>query len=280
MVNGIKTIFSIIKSNFARWVTNYKIYISVVILLIFTFDNYKNVFEYAGQEGFRVTPWLFPFLFTHPFVHLVVFSCVIFLFSDAPFAHSMQLMIIARSGKRNWYAAQMIYILLCCISLTVFLAFLPVVSNLPLIVLKNGWGKIITTLAVDHSVVNPVSYEVISRYTAEQAWIYSILIFILLTFFIGMLLFLCNTAFRRHNIGITASAAFVIFDWTCYLTGDTRLLWISPISWINISRMAYARDTKIPTITYAIFTILFIDIILVIASSFWAKRKDVNILTE
>lgn len=280
MVKGIKIIFSVIKSNFAGWITNYKIYLCVVILLIFVYDNYANVFAFAGNEGFRVTPWLFPFLFTHPFLHLVIFSCVIFLFSDAPFVHAMQLLVMSRSGKRSWYMAQMIYVLLCCVSLTVFLAVLPAAANGSMIVFKGDWGKVITTLAVNHSTVHPVSYEVVSRYTAVQAWGYSALMFILLTFFIGMLLFFCNTVFRRQNTGVIAAAAFVILDWTCYLTGSSYLLWISPVSWINISAMAYAGDTDIPAVPYGITAILLMDIGLVLAVSFLAKRRDINVLTE
>ena len=279
-MRGIITIGSIIKSNFAGWLTNYKIYLSVIILLLFSFDNYGNVFQFAEQEGFRITPWLFPFLFTHPFLHLVIFSSVIFLFSDAPFVNSMQMMIMIRAGKKNWYRAQIVYIFLCCICLTVFLAIVPVITNISMIAFKGGWGKVISTLALNHSAVHPISYEVVSRYTAVQASAYTALMFLLLTFFVAMLLFFCNTVFRRQHIGMITAAAFVIFDWTCYLTGSSHLLWLSPVSWINISRMAYARDTNIPDIPYGIITIVLIDVILVAAAGFLSGKRDINILTE
>ncbi|MDE6232051.1 MAG: hypothetical protein K2M60_01705, partial [Lachnospiraceae bacterium] len=174
MVKGVKIIISIIKSNFAGWVTNYKIYISIILLLIFSLDNYRNVFDFASQQGYRVTPYLFPFLFTHPFMHLVIFSCTIFLFSNAPFVNSMQMLIMSRSGKRNWYVAQMIYILICSVCLTIFLLLIPIIANLNMIVLKNGWGKVITTLSVNNTIVNPISYSTISRYSADKAMAYSV----------------------------------------------------------------------------------------------------------
>ena len=135
-------------------------------------------------------------------------------------------------------------------------------------------------LALNHSAVHPISYEVVSRYTAVQASAYTALMLLLLTFFVAMLLFFCNTVFRRQHIGMITAAAFVIFDWTCYLTGSSHLLWLSPVSWINISRMAYARDTNIPDIPYGIITIVLIDVILVAAAGFLSGKRDINILTE
>ena len=58
-----RMISAIIKGNFAGWKINYKIYIVVILLTIFTLDNYANVFKFAQEVQCRVTPFLFPFLF-------------------------------------------------------------------------------------------------------------------------------------------------------------------------------------------------------------------------
>lgn len=81
----IKEISEIIKCNFASWIVNYKIYLVLLILIVFLVDNFTTVFDFAKRVGYRVSPCLLPFSFTHPFMRMVIFSCVVFLFSNAPF---------------------------------------------------------------------------------------------------------------------------------------------------------------------------------------------------
>lgn len=270
-----RIIYAILKSNFAGWIVNYKIYIVVFLLMVFSLDNYTNVFEFAKEVGFRVTPFLFPFLFTHPFMHLVIFTSIIFLFANAPFANSLQLLVISRSGKKKWYVAQIIYLMICTILLTLFLIILPLVRHANMIALKNQWGKIWTTLAVNSNLVNPSSYFVINRYTPKESLIYTIVIFMLISLFIGILIMFCNTYFRNKSIGIVIAALFVIFDWMADITGSSGVLWISPMSWINISKMAYSRDTTVPSTTFAIVVLSCANIILIVGTYLHSKKKDV-----
>ncbi|MDE7430318.1 MAG: hypothetical protein K2N34_00125 [Lachnospiraceae bacterium] len=271
---------AILKSNFAGWIVNYKIYIITILLIIFSLNNYTNVFLFAEEVGYRVTPFLFPFLFTHPFMHLVIFTSVIFLFANAPFVNSLQLLMMSRSGKKMWYLSQMIYLLLCTVILSVFLFMVPLIKNLNLIVLKNAWGKVLSTLAVYHDIIHPSSYYVINRYSPLEAMTYTILVFILISLFIGMTLMFCNTVFRNKSIGIIIVSAFVILDWLAYLTDDTKILWISPVSWINISNMAYARETKVPTIMYGIIVLVVLNLSLMLGTYLISGKKDVAVIAN
>lgn len=280
MMKKNRVIYAVLKSDFAGWVVNYKIYIVLFILVIFSLDNYTNVFDFAREVGFRVTPFLFPFLFTHPFMHLVIFTSIIFLFANAPFADSMQLLVISRSGKKNWYIAQILYLIICTILLTLFLVIMPLLRYANMIALKAQWGKIWTTLAVNSNLVNPSSYYVISRYAPKEALIYTIVIFMLISLFIGILIMFCNVLFRNKSIGIVMTALFVILDWMADITGNLDVLWISPVSWINISKMAYSRDTTVPSTTFAIVVLFWVNIIL-IAGTYWiSKKKDVAVLVS
>lgn len=275
-----RIVYAILKSNFVGWIVNYKIYIVVFLLVIFSLDNYANVFQFAKEAGFRVTPFLFPFLFTHPFMHLIIFTGILFLFANAPFVNSLQLLIISRSGKRKWYAAQITYVMICTAVLTLFLIILPLVRHADMIALKNQWGKIWTTLAVNSNVINPSSYHVINRYTPKEAFLYTVVIFMLISLFIGMLIMFCNTYFRNKSIGIVMAALFIIFDWMTDITGSLGMLWISPMSWINISKMAYARDTSVPSTTFAIVALSCINIILIVGTYLISKEKDVALIVN
>lgn len=281
MVKRLKEVHKIIKCNFAGWLMNYKIYLVLLLLLIFVLDNYISLFEFARQVRYRVSPYLFPFCFTHPFMRIVIFSSVIFLFSDAPFLSDLQLLLLSRTGKGKWYLAQMLYLGICSFLLTAFLAVLPVIKNITMIAFVKDWGKVIETLADgQYDLIHPVSYDMVSRYSAWQAMGYTVCVSILLMLFLGMILYLCNIAFSNRSIGVLISAAFVLLDWFVYLTESNRLLWISPVSWIQISNMAYAREREVPSAVFSVVCLIVSDVVLLLSAHFVSQRKDVVEVTN
>lgn len=281
MVKNLKEIHKIIKCNFAGWFINYKIYLVFLLLVIFVLDNYTSLFAFARQARYRVSPYLFPFCFTHPFMRIVIFSCVIFLFSDAPFITDFQLLFLSRTGKRKWYLAQMLYLGICCLLLTAFLAVLPVIRNITMIAFVKDWGRVIETLAGgQYDIIQPVSYDMVSRYSACQVMIYTVSVSILLMLLLGMILYLCNVLFSNRSIGVLISAALVLLDWFVYLTGNHMLLWISPVSWIQISNMAYAREWEYPSVTFSVICLIGLDIVLLLSAFFVSTKKDVVEVTN
>ena len=275
-----RMISAIIKGNFAGWIINYKIYIVVILLTIFTLDNYANVFKFAQEVQCRVTPFLFPFLFTHPFMKLVVFTCVIFAFSNAPFVSSIQLLLMSRSGKSAWYLAQIIYVAICTIIITMFLIMLPIIRHFNLIVIKGDWGKVWINLANNYEIINPSDYTVISRYSASETMLYTVVMFILVVMFIAMILMFFNTVFPNKGLGIVLSSIFVILEFMYTLTGNNIILWISPISWINISNMSYSRENFVPSIKYGVTMMIVLNMLLIIGTYMKSKRKDIAVIVD
>ena len=208
-------------------------------------------------------------------MRIVIFSCVIFLFSNAPFISDFQLLLLSRTGKKKWYLAQMVYIIICCFLLTAFLMVLPIIRNISMIVFLKDWGKVIETLARQFDIVHPISYQTVSRYSAQEVMVYTVCVSVLLMLLIGMILYFCNILFRNRSVGILICAALVLLDWFVYITGNMMLLWISPISWIQMSNMAYARERGFPSSIFSIACLIILNIILLLSTYFVAKRKDV-----
>lgn len=274
-MKGIKEIFKIIRCNFASWIVNYKIYLVVFLLIVFVGDNFTGVFEFAKQMRYRVSPYLFPFCFTHPFMKMIIFSCVFFLFSNAPFVSEFHLLLLSRTGKKKWYIAQIIYLAICSVLLTGFITILPILKNITMIAFINDWGKILQTLARQYDVVHPISYATVNWYSAHETMLYTCCISVLLMMFLGMVLFLCNILFKNQSVGVMVASAFVLFDWFVYLMDNKTLLWISPISWIQISNMAYAREQGIPSQTFSIVCLIILNSLLMVFAYNVSKRKDV-----
>lgn len=280
MENKMKRVkvFKILQCDFVNWLTNYKMYLVLILLAYFLSNNFDSVFEFARSARCRVTPWLLPFCFTHPFMRIVIFVCVVFLFSNAPFMTSFHTLFLSRTGKKQWYIAQIIYLFICSILVTIFLAFYPVLCNASMIVTKGGWGKVLKTLAYNTDVVHPIVASVINCYSAKDVMIYTLILCVLLFFFLGMVIFLCNVLFERQVIGVLVACFFVILDWFAYLSGTKVLTWVSPISWVEIASMAYGRDVTVPTIEYAIVCLVVVNVILMIGAYVASQKRDINVI--
>jgi hypothetical protein len=261
--------------------SNHKVYLSLIILMFFLHDNFEPLFKFAKEVGYRVTPYLLPFSFKQPFMKLVIFCSVLLIFSDAPFLTDFQVFMLSRSGKKCWYIAQMIYLALGSIMLTVFMAVFPVVINLSVIVFKSGWGKVIKTLASKQDFIQPISYGVVEYYQVDTVMVYTFTMCVLLFFFMGMVLFLCNTAFKNKGVGVFIITAFILIDWlNNIINANVGLLWISPFSWVDISVMAYSREKWYPSAGYAMIFLTVVNVVLVAATYIAAKKKDINTYAE
>lgn len=275
MVKGIKEIWKILNSNFAGWLTNKKIYLVLLLLAIFVLDNFSPVFVFASQVRYRVTPYLFPFCFTHPFMRIVIFSCVIFLFADAPFMSELQLLFLARTGRRKWYISQIIYLGICSFLLTSFMALLPVLRYITRIAFTNNWGRVVRTLAVQTDILHPILYATVNHHSQRTAMVYTVVVCMLLILLLGMILYICNISFKNKDVGIFITAFLVLFDWFVYISGSKILLWVSPISWIQISNMAYARELGLPSISFAVTVLIIANSVLILLAYMISKRKDI-----
>lgn len=270
-----KQIQKIVGSNFAGWPANQKLFLVLLFLTVFVLDNFSPVFEFAAQTRYRVTPCLLPFCFTHPFMRIVIFSCVIFLFADAPFMSELHLLLLSRTGKRKWYVAQILYLTVCSVLFTCLIALLPVLRYLPQIAVIKDWGRVVRTLSVQTDILHPVMYSVVQHYSQRTAMLYTIAVCTLLTLLLGMLLCLSNILLKRRDVGIFIGALFVLLDWYIYMTNNHMLLWISPVSWVQISNMAYARERGLPSLSYAVAMLLIADGILMFFTCILSDKMDV-----
>lgn len=269
-------IFKIIQCDFVNWLTNYKMYIVLILLAYFLSCNFDTVFDFARRSRCRVTPWLLPFCFSHPFMRIVIFSCVIFLFSDAPFMTPLQVLFLSRTGKKQWYFAQILYLMICSVLLTLFLACYPLLRHFPMIVSNGEWGKVLKTMIYKNDVIHPIMDSVINHYSVADTMKYTVAVCILLVFFIGMVIFLCNVLFDKQLIGVLVACFFVMLEAFEYLSYIKDVKWISPISWIEISNMAYGRDVTVPSTTFAITCLVIVNVILVIATYIVSQKRDIT----
>ncbi len=253
--------WAVIKSDFISWVYKPKLYLAVIAIVWFVYNNFETVFRYADSIGCRVSFCLVPYEFVHPYMRILLFCCVIFIMADAPFISEMQISMIYRTGKRVWYLSQIIYIMIGSLMLDALFIVSPLLFHMKNIVFQKEWGRVLNSLVSQESIIHPISSGILIKYTPIQVMMYYVVILFLLFSFIGLFSYLTNLI-QMGTAGNCIMFGLIIFDWMIYLTGAFQLKWISPISWIRMEEMAYGLDKMSPSMTYAVATLCAINILL------------------
>lgn len=128
--------FSITLHNFKKWAVNPRLYILLLIEVLYLHSRLSPVGELCARTGYKVTPYLLPFLLDEGSAVMMLFLGVVLLFCDAPFIEDEQPYIMLRSGRRIWFIGQMLYIVVASVLYLIVLYFISV-----LVLLERGMGQ-------------------------------------------------------------------------------------------------------------------------------------------
>ncbi len=271
----------ITKSRLRQSVTNYRMWCIMVLTVMVVHMLTVEVRSFVTMTGEDITPWIFSFLFTQRYVRLLLLFPIILLFCDAPFIDELQLLIILRTGRTTWCIGQILYIVIISFGYFLFVLILSFVINVGYIDYSLEWGRVIqtfsyTTAAVDTGVKLSFPTGIVDYFSPIQAVWCSYVLLSVTGILIGVLINCINLVFGRKSIGIIIASGLLVFD---AVIGEAfpSLLWFSPISWNDISKIAIDSQSYKPDITYISVALAVIILGLVVIC---VKRiKKTNILT-
>jgi hypothetical protein len=245
---------------------------------IFIYSNMEPIVNFSKAVDIKVTPWGFTHLVNDFTCQPVFMIGLIFLFSNAPFRGNTYHYIVARSGKNQWEAGNILYIFTMTFLYTAYLFIMSVIS---LGTRFNGsfeWGKIWGTLArtnagVEFFVKFIINDFLIGTYSPITATVLSFLLEWLCFLWIAFLIYLINLITNKA-VGVIIAGLFILLDIMIYNSWIESAYLISPVTLSQLSTFTIVNRKYGLTFEYAIvfFIIgitLFIFSILVVA-----KRKE------
>lgn len=279
-MNSFKTTIDICNENLKKWSSNYRIWVLFILITIFIFDYTNEIMKFAYSVEYKVSPWMFPFLFTQKYMIRIIFMGVILLFCDAPFIDETQPYIIIRSGRKLWNMGQICYIFFSSLIYFLFLILISIILNLRYMELTSEWGKILGTLG-SGNLLDGISYKVsisgkiVTFFNPITAMILTFVLAILVSVFIGLLIYLVNSFSNTQFLGTLIGIFIVLLDTLAKY--NINLLWVSPVSWVNLSNIDIDRTSKLPTLPYifSILTVLISMIIILIVCC--NKKKSIEV---
>jgi hypothetical protein len=279
-MKSFKTVLHICAFSFRKLRTDYRLWISVLLLLIFTHMFTKDYGRFCSLLGVKMSPWIFPFLYDAKYLRILFFIPLLLLFCDAPFIDRSQPYVIYRSGRVAWSVGQLLYITLTA---ALYFAFLLLVSNLfniSHVEFSLEWGKVFNTLAntsaaIDTGTLSFISSRTLFYFTPLQATWFTFLLSWLAGTFLGLILYAVNSLTNTRSAGIVLAAFFLVLDSATELPS---VAWLSPVSWSSLAKIDIGGLSSYPSISYVLIAFTIILGFLAVLSIIVNKRQQINVM--
>ena len=267
---------------FLRWKKAYRLYMILALLLLFSLQYTEQLFTFAEQMGYPVTPWLLPFLLTSVNGRFGIYFCAVLYFGNLFSTQPIEKYLLLRSGGRSYLLGKVFYIFAAALVYTVLAAVLPLLPYLGQIYWSNDWGMILGSyerLASYHPGNGIYISPLITQYlTPLQAMGASFGLLWLTLSMLGSVIYLLNAASGKiYGIivgGVLAGLDFFAASFFSLPQQQAMSVYISPVTTSNLDFLLYGTDTKqfwYPTIGTS-FGILIGLLVVLIALMFILQR--------
>ena len=269
--------------NFRKWRHDYRIILSAIIILMEINYFSGSLGTVCGMLGLKMSPWLFPFLFTSQWSSIVFFLPLLFIFCNAPFIDANQPYSIIRTGRTAWSVGQIIYVALTTAIYLLFIVFASILLHIGHMEFTSEWGKFFTSFGnlAFHSEVPLnifVPTRIINYFTPLQAMWFTFLFLWFSGVFIGLLVYVLNSLTNTRIVGLGVSGFFLAFDSFLSQTLGHQsvnyfLYHFSPVTWSHLNLIEIDYGTTQPTFPYVMTMYVVLTVILIVGC-IWANRKQ------
>lgn len=280
-MDKIKCSILICAYQFKKWPTNPRIYVIFVGIFLYLHSMLSPIVEFCLNSGYCITPYVFPYMMCQPITVMLIMLGVVLLFCDAPFIGSEQPYIIMRSGRKQWVFGSVIYIAFASVVFFLLTIFCTIIILLPVIEFSLGWGKVIgtfaqTSVASQHGISIPFSQVIFMRYTPLQAMLHSLSNSCLVSFTLGMIIFVLNLRFTR-SAGVIGATVLILWQMAVTKTWSGFIKY-SPVSWVSLSNIDVSSNSLYPSLRYVHIALISAALIIICLGVQFMKKKDIQVL--
>ncbi|MBQ2980892.1 MAG: hypothetical protein IJD58_02075 [Lachnospiraceae bacterium] len=246
-----KSVIFIALQNFRKWRYDCRIWIALIMVLIFIHSTTKGLSDICSYTGVQSAPWIFPFLYMPFYSKMLFFFPLVLIFSNAPFVDKNQLYVLIRAGKSKWCIGQTLYIIAASALYFIFIMAFSIVLNFDCIEFTGEWGKLLNTLAntdmnfkfqldfdVEKDVINMFTPMGAMWFTFLHSWISGVIL--------GFAMFLFNMKIRG---GGTLLASFMVV-FSAVAAKNISLTKMSPVSWSTLNYIQLQNNDRLPSYGY------------------------------
>lgn len=232
----IQKTFSAAGYHFYHSITSPKVWAAFLVLFTILFQ--------AHVAGSSISNGLSVFYRLFGFGYPIVRSAMLMIFSELPFDDPQQKMLITRTGKRCWYISQLLYVIMECLLVMLFITVFTFIFT---------WGKIDLTSEIE-----------------EFQWCYPISFFVFVIY--GSLIFVLNTLKRYAGtiFGAVLIALQLFQNWVIW----KEIKYASMLGWCDYTTVKDIGDSGQIFVIIALIVLYATAVGLAVFNS--RKKKDLN----
>ncbi len=260
----------VIYRNVISTLTQARFYVAILLVTCLMNQIIYPIKMFSIQARINTCPWIFPFLTQTFYLQMIMLIGIVFLFCDLPIINNGTIYILARTGKKIWFWAQVGYIFIMTFIYYFCIFIVSIVLFLPYTKFENSWGKILGTVAqtnLQDQLGIEMDYLLQVTYTPIQAIGRAFFIAWLVSVFTGIVILVLNIYFKV----IIGAVIGAMIAFTPYFAANANNLsaanYIAPAVWLNIMKSYQLESINYPNAWY-IFSFLIVGIILLIALAY------------
>lgn len=275
-MDKIKKCLFIIYRNIITTLTQPRFYVAIALVICLMNQTIDPIKRFSIEVGIHTCPWIFPFLTQVFYIQMIMLVGIVFVFCDLPLINSGTVYILARTGKKIWFWAQVgfVFIMTSIYYLCIFM--LSILLFFPFVKIENNWGKVLGTIAqtgLAYELGVDVDYLLQVTYTPFEAIGRALLIAWLVGVFTGIVILVLNIYFKS----IVGAVVGTVIAFTPYFAGNadnpTVAHYIAPAVWVNIMNTYQIESIHYPNAWY-IFSVLIVGIFLLILLGYLKIRSN------
>ena len=256
--------------------------LTAIIMMFFLFHIWvKPVCSLADSfEGNMTVAMLF-FVQNDPIFSKTILLCVLYFYSNVPFADANQMYVIARTGKKRWGIHNFIYLGCSAAILSVCMVVLQWLVLGKSAVWSNTWTVLCKNMAVtelSQQTSIPISYALMKSFTPYAALLYTILIDWMVFFLLGQVLYLGSI--KGKNLLAYLIDVVLIFLPSVLMKMETKLVFLSPISWFQSYNWRIQYDSYRPDLPYIIMALMLLIVALGMLGQKWMEKYEIIVREE
>lgn len=247
MGNGIRQIFTLTAINFRRWRSSPQIWLAFGLGFVACFLLTNKTVEFAASHG-TVMQIFEPFIWTFGDAKsiLLISLCLLLLFADMPSLGAEVPLMLIRTTRRRWMAAQILYLVLATLIFTLFLLFASCILCSQYGFPANMWSEtaaILSYSAIGQHITVPTFVKVLELTYPYACTLHIFLLMLGYSMTLSGLMFFGNLLRRR--LGMVLGILFsgfglflnpdIISEWfqlSLYQSRTANILfgWLSPLN--------------------------------------------------
>ncbi|MBQ9082338.1 MAG: hypothetical protein IJY28_02430 [Clostridia bacterium] len=273
-------------TNFRKWHKNPTILLLAALWATYLLHVVIDVPLLCIENGYYVTPWVLPFVFSWSPATLVYGCALTILFAQAPFCDVSSPFVMVRTGKRAWFWGQILYILGAAFIFVLFTCGCVYLYFAPCMAWDPDWGGVLRGLSEDGSLMKgsvfSVSALILRTYTPLQATIYAFLLLWLSATLIGMLMLFCNVVIRNGigTIIISTLACWSFFARSAYFWLGSWVCRTMLLQWNSLYAMSPIITRGVEPSEAIIVQLVLIVVCIVTSTAVFCRRDTLFVKNQ